>query len=161
MAEITNKPGKAGRLVRVDLTPMVDLGFLLITFFVFTTELSQRKAMSLYLPKPSNDSMHVAASGAVTLLLGDGVLGYYAGKRPMGVQYISANKPEALRSLLLALRQQLIVETGSDKRLFVSIKPTRLSCIGDVVNALDEMTICQISRYALTDAAPEEEALMQ
>lgn len=69
MAEIispNNRHKKAGRTkrriqysVRIDLTPMVDLGFLLITFFIFTTTISEKNTMSLYMPKGSNDSMLV------------------------------------------------------------------------------------------------------
>ena len=65
---------------RIDLTPMVDLGFLLITFFVFTTTISEPKAMDLRLPKDTIDSMTTISSKTISLLLGvNDMLYYYNG----------------------------------------------------------------------------------
>jgi len=72
----SRRPGfsrhKKSRL-RIDMTPMVDLGFLLITFFIFTTRLTENKAMDLYMPAedPVKHPSTLAESRALTLLLGD------------------------------------------------------------------------------------------
>src|ERR1700712_5448214 len=81
---------------RVDLTPMVYLGFLLISFFIFTTTLSQPTALKLNLPKDTDkpeEQTKTKASGALTIMLGkDRQLFYYEGElAPDGSNFKPAN----------------------------------------------------------------------
>ena len=88
-AESPHKKGpgvkKAKKLsTRVDMTPMVDLGFLLITFFIFTTTMSTPSTMDLFMPKDTDkeeEQNKAKASGALTILIGkDNHIFYYAGE---------------------------------------------------------------------------------
>ena len=88
-AESPHKKGpgvkKAKKLsTRVDMTPMVDLGFLLITFFIFTTPMSTPSTMDLFMPKDTDkeeEQNKAKASGALTILIGkDNHIFYYAGE---------------------------------------------------------------------------------
>src|SRR5688572_1985270 len=76
---------KAKKLsTHLDMTPMVDLGFLLITFFIFTTTMSSPTTMELYMPKDTDkdDEQNKAKeSGALTVMLSkDNHIYYYEGQ---------------------------------------------------------------------------------
>ena len=78
---------------------MVDLGFLLITFFIFTTTMSQPTAMKLFLPKDTDkpeEQNKVKASGALTIMLGkDNGVYYYEGELlPDGSNFKMSNFKE-------------------------------------------------------------------
>ena len=140
---------------RIDLTPMVDLGFLLITFFIFTTALSEPKVMKLIMPKDTGTMTPTTESGALTILpTVNGTVYYYEG-----------NFEEAkFKSATLKNLREVIIHKKKitpAQKLYVIIKPSKASDYGDVVNVLDEMLINDISRYALVDITEREEALMQ
>ncbi|MCU0394870.1 MAG: biopolymer transporter ExbD [Chitinophagaceae bacterium] len=156
-------PGvKKGKKVnpRVDLTPMVDLGFLLITFFIFTTTMSTPTAMSLYLPKDTEkpeEQNKAKESGALTLMLAkDRNVFYYEGiLAEDGSNFKSTNFKE-LRNIILDKKSRT-----DAKDLVIVIKPNKDSKFKDVVDALDEMTINDIKRYALVDIAEPEQKLIE
>lgn len=84
------KHGKKGRKghggnPRVDMTPMVDLAFLLLTFFVLTSNLNKSKTMEMRMPKDVKDTNTTKINDklAVTILLDgnkDHKVYYYEGK---------------------------------------------------------------------------------
>lgn len=86
MAEISQEGGKKGGKARskkmstkIDFTPMVDLGFLLITFFMLTTTLSKPKTMEINMPEKDNitDPTKIKASTALTVILTENDKIYY------------------------------------------------------------------------------------
>ncbi|HMU07972.1 MAG TPA: biopolymer transporter ExbD, partial [Kaistella sp.] len=80
--QVQEKGDKGGKVrskkqnTRVDMTPMVDLGFLLITFFMFTTTFSKPNVMDLGLPaKPKADQpkpppTEIHLTNSISLILG-------------------------------------------------------------------------------------------
>ncbi len=144
---------------RVDLTPMVDLGFLLITFFIFTTTMSQPTAMRLYLPQDTEkpeEQNKLKASGALTLLLGknDRVYYYEGELAPDGSNFKSASFKE-VRDVIINKKK-----STPPADFMIVIKPDPESTYKNAVDALDEMTINDVKRYAMVDIFDVENKLI-
>jgi len=137
---------------RVDLTPMVDLGFLLITFFIFTTTMSQPTAMKLFLPKDVDkpeEQNKVKASAVLTIMLGkNDQVYYYEGDDPTKIQ---GTNFKGIRDVVLDKKRRT-----DPKDFVVVLKPSQDATYKNTVNILDEMTIDAVKRFALVDISPVE-----
>ena len=182
MAEIQENnsgKGKEGKgkqkkmTIRVDFTPMVDMNMLLITFFMLCTSLSKPQTMEISMPtKDTQEDMQtkVAASRAITLLLGEDDKVYYYLGEPNYQDYTSLKEttytPDGLRAVLLARNANVVARINELKNKtqsteikkdenapVVSIKGTDESTYKNLIDALDEMQICNISRYAIVPIA--------
>ncbi|MFN5423062.1 MAG: ExbD/TolR family protein [bacterium] len=140
----------------VDMTPMVDLGFLLITFFIFTSTMAQPTAMNLFMPKDVDkpeEQNKVKESGAFTIMLGkQDVIYYYEGLDPTKLQTATF---KTIRDEIIRKRQNTNPED-----LVVIIKPTENATYKNTVDMLDEMTINGIKRYAMVDISKVENDLI-
>jgi biopolymer transport protein ExbD len=153
------------KAVRIDMTPMVDLGFLLITFFIFTTEISQPAVTHLNMPH-DGPSIGIAYSKSLTILLnGSNKIFYY-----YGTEFFSNNHQmyqtsfdeskglgKVIRQKQLELQNRHIDKT----ELVILIKPGNESSYRDFVAALDEMLINKVTRYAVVDLEKEEAAYLE
>ena len=171
---------KAKKLsTNVDMTPMVDLGFLLITFFIFTATMSTPSTMRLTMPKDDNkpeDLTEVKESAALTIMMGkDNNIFYYEGQLlPDGSNFKSSTYKD-IRKVILDKKMAVIAahrhDTGcekiwaknngdrnscKDKDLVVVIKPNEEASYKNSVDILDEMAINDVKRFALVDIAPTE-----
>jgi hypothetical protein len=90
---------------RVDLTPMVDLAFLLISFFMLTTTLNKPKAMELNMPKKTEieeDEQEVGRMSGIKLLLDTlDQVWYYEGLKVAGLQKTSFAGDGGIRKEIL------------------------------------------------------------
>ena len=162
MAEIINnqKQNKGKRLIRkstrVDLTPMVDLGFLLITFFVFTTTMSSVKAMAMVSPKEDVTATDdICESCVITVLpTGNNKLFYYEGSNKNPVYKTTTYGAEGLRTLLVNKKKQ--VEKLKRNAVLI-IKPGASSSFKNLINIIDESNISLYKRYYLDRASLVDE----
>lgn len=167
MAEIQTtttllKPGKPvqKRLsTRIDLTPMVDLGFLLITFFIFTTALSTPSVIKLNLPEDGPPTNYSEDKTLCLVLGSDNEIGYYSGSTEDAMQFTNYSA-SGIRSRIQLAQRLVQQKFGTREQLNVIIKPTKESSYKNVVDVLDEMLINDVKRYVLTEADEQEEILM-
>lgn len=175
MAELEVKGGKKAA-PRVDLTPMVDLGFLLITFFVFTTTMNKPKAMEIQMPytdgKEIKDPTVIKKDVALTILLSkDHRIYYYAGigndpTTPPDVEVTGFQDKGGIRDILIKKKQsvQNLISQGvlkSGDLTTVIIKPDSTSNTDDLINIIDEMTINAIPVYAVVDITPIDQGFIK
>lgn len=154
---------------RVDLTAMVDLAFLLITFFMLTTSISKPYAMDVAMPNKTEeekeDQLDVADNRTLTVVLGsDNKIEYYMGllsepiEGPTTVDY----GKNGIRPILLEKIKQVPQITGDpEKGLIVIIRPSDKSNYKNLVDILDEMKIVDAKQYMVGDISEAEIALLQ
>jgi biopolymer transport protein ExbD len=167
MAELNSSPGKSGAKrstrqipIRVDLTAMVDLAFLLITFFMLTTSLTKPRIMPIAMPDKRGE-MGVTETGTMTICLG---------KNNQALWYLGlVNKP-IISPKLTAYGKDLstvITETGkrvftyTGKHMMVLIKPADHSVYANLVDALDEINIANVPTYAIVKISPKDIDLLK
>jgi len=163
---------------RVDLTPMVDLGFLLITFFMYTTTLAKPKTMEINMPYKDENMTEdkqskVKESTALTILLSKNHRVYtYEGigsdaTKPPELKPVSiAKNTSDLREVLLNKKNMVegLKRSGglnATDNMVVLIKPDSTSTYKDLVDVFDEMTISDVKVYAKVDITGQDREFIQ
>lgn len=148
---------------RVDLTAMVDLAFLLITFFMLTTSLSKPKAMDLVMPDGKGPEMPIDKGRSMTILIGadDKAKCYMGLPGENAPKEIKLGTTELRREITQCQKKAIAYTENPDKGLIVLIKPDKASNYGNLVDVLDEMAITGVGTYAITDIGQKEAALLK
>lgn len=164
MAEIvTNNSNTKGRktcrkFLKVDMTPMVDLAFLLITFFIYTTSMAEPVATTLVIPM-DGPPVKTSTKKTLTVILSgkDQVLAYEGyfdeAVRSNAIKKTNYHPQYGIGKVIREKQNTLHIEKDL---LMVIIKASNESSYKNFVDALDEMKINAVKRYAVVDMSEEE-----
>jgi biopolymer transport protein ExbD len=137
----------------IDMTPMVDLAFLLLTFFILTTTLSKLNYLDVVMPERTGEQAPISAKRVLTLILDEGDKLYW--------QAGDTAKLESMRIAHEAVNKLLTTKKASIEKMLVLVKATDKARYRNLVNIVDEMTIAKIDRYCIGDITPEDEAMIK
>jgi biopolymer transport protein ExbD len=160
MAEVNTGNGEKGKKkskkvsTKIDMTPMVDLAFLLITFFMLTTTFGKPQTMEVNMPDKTKkkDEAPVKASHAITIILGedDKVFWFQGEEESIPKVELTDYSANGIRKVLFRKNKEI----GS--KFVVVIKAMQKAKYKNMVDILDEMTITNTKRYAIVKILPED-----
>jgi biopolymer transport protein ExbD len=164
MGEIAAQGGGGGKgdkvrvkkqSTKIDMTPMVDLAFLLLTFFILTTTFNKPKTMELTMPdkvKDESEQTKVNENDILNLVLGenDKIYWWIGLTPPATVTNFSNN----------GVRKILLEQSKANPKLMILIKPQDESKYNNMVDILDEMEITNQKRYAIVDFTPDDKTII-
>lgn len=146
------------RPVNIDMNPMVDIAFLLLTFFMLATTFSTPQTMEISMPvKPKGEDVRkeqpIKESKALTVVLSaNDTIYWFRGITDPKIEITDYSR-EGIREVLLQKNLEV-------QGLVVLIKPDETSNFKNLVDILDEMSIAEIGRYAIVDLTPEDRKLI-
>lgn len=143
------KKKKARRLkIVLDMTPLVDIAFLLLTFFMFSTSMSRPQTMEINLP-PQDVKVEIAESNLLTLRIdSDGELFW-----SMGIE-----SPQKLE--FSEMRNFLVERSASNPKLVTVVKVHREGKYNMMVNMIDELALAKVTRFSLAPMTEQDETLI-
>ncbi len=144
------KRKKSRRLgIRIDMTPLVDVAFLLLTFFMYTTSMSRPQTMEINLPPDKQTTVEVPESNLLTLRVNDkGVIFWSKG----------IESPKKLDSK--DLRSFLKERIAENPKLITLLKIDRQGKYEMMVNLIDELNLANITRFSLAPMLDADKALI-
>ncbi|TXF77241.1 ExbD/TolR family protein [Chryseobacterium sp.] len=155
------KKSLAEKSIQIDMTPMVDLGFLLITFFILATNFLRPNVMDLGLPANGHIENEIKDKNQVTFILGENNEVYYHQSNANDLQ-----SEGLLKTYFEHLNISKIIaeakKNAPDPEIFtVIIKPTDESNYKNFVDILDDIAITHTERYGLADLKTWEEKVYE
>jgi len=141
--------------VRLDMTPMVDVAFLLLTFFMLTTSMSKPQTMEINLP-PAETKADVAESNLLTLRISEDFRIFWN----IGTEPPATVDGKEKKEKLINLGRMLKDRNASNPKLITLIKVDGKAKYIDMVDVMDELNINSITRFSLAPMLDEDKKLI-
>jgi biopolymer transport protein ExbD len=125
----------------VDMTPMVDLGFLLITFFMLASSFSKGKVLEMISPAPTPITADMKCSKSLTLMLDENNSIKYYTCPESGQVDTMAFSSKGLRQIIVNRQNEVTTQWGEKNKLFILLKSRPHASYKNLVDAIDEMKI--------------------
>lgn len=148
------KKGKKKRRlgVRMDMTPMVDVAFLLLTFFMLTTTMSRPQTMEINLPPDNKVKVEIAQSNLLTILVNEKGMIYY------GIGNLMTTPPEKIE--FKNLRATLKAKNLENPKLVTLIKIDRKGKYNMMVDIMDELNEANVTRFSLAPMTDDDQKIL-
>jgi biopolymer transport protein ExbD len=143
------KKKRAG--IRIDMTPMVDVALLLLTFFMLTTVFNKPQTMELNLPPDKEVKVEVAASTLLTVRVAPN----------MEIYWNMGNEPTALKKItFIELRPLLVERLRGIPKLITLVQIDREAKYNDMVDIIDELNLANITRFSIAPLKDTDKKLI-
>ncbi|NTU92265.1 MAG: biopolymer transporter ExbD [Chlorobiaceae bacterium] len=167
MVDTPERRGKKGRRkskrigFHLDMTPMVDVAFLLLTFFMLTTTFAKSNTMEINIP-PETGEVSVAERNVMTLRVpGDGYAYWSLADEAPRREPLYERSAASHTSLSRELRQALQQQFAANRKLVVLVKISEKAKYKSLVDIIDELNLLKIDRFSLDDFTPQDDAEVQ
>lgn len=134
--------------IRIDMTPMVDVAFLLLIFFMVTTVFRQPQALEMNLP-PADATVQVAESNVLTLYVDPAIRMFYK----IGRGALTSTSMKDLNSLFTE-------NAKLNPELVILVKVDRKAPYATMVDLMDELEIAEMTKFSLIAMTPEEATMI-
>jgi biopolymer transport protein ExbD len=143
------KKKRAG--VRIDMTPMVDVALLLLTFFMLTTVFNKPQTMELNLPPNKEQIVEVAATTLLIVRVAPNMQIYWnMGNEPTGLKKIAFKE----------LRPLLVEKLRGNSKLITLVQIDREAKYNDMVDIIDELNLANITRFSIAPLKDTDKKLI-
>ena len=165
MAEVSQGGGGGGKeggkvrskkqSTKIDMTPMVDLAFLLLTFFILTTTFNKPKTMEVTMPdkvKDETEQTKINENDILNLVLAENNKIYW---------WVGLTPPAEVTNYSKdGVRKVIMEHNKANPKMMVLIKPKDESKYENMVDILDEMDITATKRFAIVEFSEDDKKII-